>query len=77
MTTQASQLLDIAKNVLIKMGVHGFTDVKLTLATKEGNEWLVNFSYKDQVAWYDKYACFAIDVESGEIRAMWLDRVWK
>lgn len=77
MTIQASQLLDIAKNVLIRMGVHGFRDVELTLAKKERKEWLVNFSYKDQLAWYDKHACFAIDVESGEIRGMWLDRVWK
>lgn len=75
MKVEAYQLLDVAKNILIQMGIHDCKDVKLTWILKVDNEWRVNFSYTTGI--YEKVGAFAVDAETGEIRHSALGRVWK
>lgn len=77
MKVESHNLLDIAKNVLIQAGIHEYRDVKLTYASKVGIEWRVNFSYWKGLDFFQTVSSFAVDAETGEIRGIWLDRVWK
>ena len=77
MTVQGSELLGIARNVLSQMGISAPMDLKITLAEQKLDEWLVNLSYRTGVDWYGKHACFKVNIESGEITGMWLDRTWQ
>lgn len=76
MKVEFHQLLDVAKNVLIQMGVRDYKEVELTYVLKVGNEWRVNFSYFKGNSIYKTVSCFAVDAETGEIRGIWTTRAW-
>ena len=77
MKVESQNLLDIAKNVLVQVGIHEYRDINLTYASKTSNEWRVNFSYFKGLDFFQKVSSFAVDAETGEIRGLWLDRTWK
>lgn len=76
MKVESYQLLDIAKNVLIQLGVHDYENVKLTYVMKDGQSWRVNFSYNEKYSSFIKQGCFEVNAVSGEITGMWAYRVW-
>ncbi len=61
MKVEPHQLIDIAKNVLIQMGIHDYEDVELTWVMKAGNEWRVNFSFKRELSAFKTVAAFAVN----------------
>ena len=77
MKVESHDLINIAKNVLIQLGVTDSRDVKLTYAFKDGDIWKVNFSYYKQYDFFQSLSSFAVDAETGEILGIWVDRTWK
>jgi len=77
MKVESYDLVNVAKNVLIQLGITDYRDVKLTYVLKEGNEWKVNFSYWKGIDFFQSVSSFAVNAQTGEITGMWVDRVWK
>ena len=77
MSIEPYQLLDIAKNVLIQMGIHNYTDVQLTRVLKSGNEWRVTVSYTEKGNLFKTESSFAVDTESGKLIGFWRGLHWK
>ena len=77
MSIEPEQLVEFSKQVLSLMGVTECYSVNLTYAFKIEGIWKVNFSYQKQYGSYEQSGSYAIDAENGEIKGMWLDRVWK
>ena len=73
---ESHDLMTVALNVLTSLGVHGYRDVEITSAFREGNTWKVNFSYTTESGWVRHQACFAVNSTTGEITSMWKNRAW-
>jgi hypothetical protein len=77
MSVQAGELKRIAEKVLDMLGVMDYSKLQLTYALKTEGKWKVSFVYEFYRSSIRKIGSFAVDVESGEIEGMWLDRTWK
>lgn len=81
MIIQAQELRTLAERVLANLGVTDYSELQLTYALKADGKWRVSFDYGRSVGFargsIRKTGSFAVDVKSGEIEGMWLDRSWK
>jgi hypothetical protein len=82
MSVQAEELKRIAQEVLDISGVRDYSELQLTYALKAEGKWKVTFAYEPYHHAFSsgvirKIGSFAVDVKSGEIEGMWLDRSWK
>jgi hypothetical protein len=82
MSVQAEELKRIAHQVLDVLGVTDYFDLQLTYALKTEGKWKVSFAYEPYHRRFGggvtrKIGSFAVDVKTGEIEGMWLDRSWK
>ena len=82
MSIQAGELKSMAEKVLSILGVTDYSELQLTYALKAEGKWKVTFAYEPYHRAFSssvirKIGSFAVDVKSGEIEGMWLDRSWK
>jgi hypothetical protein len=82
MSVQAGELKRIAQKVLDMSGVTDYLELQLTYALKAEGKWKVSFEYEPYHHRFSsgvvrKIGSFALDVKSGEIEGMWLDKSWK
>lgn len=82
MSVQAKELKGIAEKVLHILGVMDYSELQLIYALKTEGKWKVSFAYEPYHHRFSsgvirKIGSFAVDVKSGEIEGMWLDRSWK
>ena len=68
--------LAIAKQVLRKMGIGGYSVLEVTSAFKESGLWKVNFSFLRILSIIKTIGCYSYDEEKDTIVGMWLDRTW-
>jgi hypothetical protein len=79
MNVQAEELKTIAKKVLDILGVIDYSELLLTYALKTEGKWKVSFEYEYSYGHSTsrKIVSFTVDVKSGDIEGMWLDRSWR
>jgi hypothetical protein len=81
MSVQAQELKRLAEKVLSDLGVTDYSELQLTYALKTEGKWRVSFDYGHSGGFASstirKIGSFAVDVKSGEVEGMWLDRSWK
>jgi len=81
MSVQAEELERIAVKVLRILGVLDYSELQLIYALKAEGKWKVSFEYGHSGGFargsIKKIGSFVVDVKSGEIEGMWLDRSWK
>jgi hypothetical protein len=81
MSVQAQELKRLAEKVLSNLGVTDYSELQLTYALKAEGKWKVSFEYGHSGGFakgsIKKIGSFSVDVKSGEIEGMWLDRSWK
>ncbi len=77
MAVEPSELLLFAQTVLQQMGIKNAEVTKITYAFKIGNEWHVNFAYKEQLTWIEQQGSFSLNAQNRKIVGMWADRLWK
>ena len=79
MSVQTEELRTIAKKVLDILGVTDYSEVQLTYALKAEGKWKVSFEYEYSYGHSTsrKIVSFTVDVKSGEIEGMWLERSWR
>jgi hypothetical protein len=82
MAVQTAELKKIAQRVLDTLGVIDYRELQITYAQKTEGKWRVSFEYEPyhrrfSTAVIKKVGSFAVDVKSGEVEGMWLDRSWK
>jgi hypothetical protein len=82
MAVQVRELKGIAQKVLDTLGVIDYRELQLTYVSKTEGKWRVSFEYEPyhrrfSTAVLRKVGSFAVDVKSGEVEGMWLDRSWK
>jgi len=79
MSVQAEDLIRIAQKVLDIVGVIDYSELQIIYALKTTGKWKVSFAYEysPSRSTIGKIGSFAVDMESGEIEGMWLDRSWK
>jgi len=81
MSIQAQELKRIAEKVLSMLGVADYSELQVIYALKTEGKWKVSFEYGHSGGFarsaIRKIGSFAVDVKSGELEGMWLDRSWK
>jgi len=74
--TKEPDFLAIAKQVLIKMGISGYSGLEVTSASKYLKTWKVNFSFRRPVSIISTIGCYSYSEDEDAITGMWLDRTW-
>ena len=77
MAVEYTNLQEIARKVLNGMGIYAYEDLQLTYVFKVGDEWRVNFSFKEKDSPFKEVGDFAVDAETGEITHAAKGLLWK
>jgi hypothetical protein len=81
MSIHVEDLNKIAQKVLDTLGVTDYCDLQITYAVKAEAKWKVSFEYEPYHRGFSgvtrKVGSFSVDVKTGEVEGMWLDRSWK
>jgi len=82
MSIHVGELKRIAQKVLDTLGVTDYSELQITYALRTEGKWKVSFEYEPYHRRFSsgvarKIGSFAVDVRTGEIEGVWLDRSWK
>ena len=78
MPVERTQLLGIAKDVLLSLGIGDARDLELNYVKKEGNNWKVGFLFSRYIDFGAKRSgIFEVDGGTGDVSLSALDRFWK
>lgn len=70
-------LTKIAKDILVKSGLYGVADLRITYSQKLAKEWKIQIAFTKPGDFYDRSAILRIDAESGEVLFFREGHVWK